>query len=152
MDTQAKPSGTIVGIAVKTERKKPMTELVSAEAVVDSGLVGDLPVPTTRGMTLIDRKAWQATCSELGTDLPWTTRRANVLTEGVDLGPLIGRSIRIGEVELEIGGETDPCGLMDKLHNGLKDALEPECRGGVYGRVVKGGKISIGDAVVPIGG
>ena len=74
----------------------------------------------------------------------------NVLTEGLHLGELIGKSIRVGQVELEIGGETDPCDLMDHFHQGIQDALRTEFRGGIYGRVVKGGRIQVGDSIALI--
>ena len=141
----------VLGIAVKTERRGPMKEIQSAHAEEGGGLIEDLKVSPKRGITLIDRAAWEATCADLGAPLLWTTRRANVLTEGIDLGGLIGKTIRVGEVELQIGGETDPCSLMDHFHQGLQEALRPDCRGGVYGRVLKGGRIKVGDGVEIVG-
>ena len=53
----------------------------------------------------------------------------------------------IGDLVLEITGETDPCSRMDEARQGLRLALTPEWRGGVCCRVVTGGDIAVGDAV-----
>ena len=37
--------------------------------------------------------------------------------------------------------------IMNEQHPGLREALIPRCRGGVYGQVVAGGNIRAGDAV-----
>jgi MOSC domain-containing protein YiiM len=44
-------------------------------------------------------------------------------------------------------GETDPCGNMERAHPGLRAALTPNWRGGIYGEVLEGGTLSVGDAV-----
>ncbi|MCH6566428.1 MAG: MOSC domain-containing protein [Proteobacteria bacterium] len=59
----------------------------------------------------------------------------------------VGKTIRIGEVCLEITQETYPCSLMDKQHQGLKDALTPKWRGGVCCNVLNAGSIQVGDRV-----
>lgn len=140
--------GRVVGIAVKTAKGGPMREIASAEAVVDGGITAGTPVSKKRGITFLSRERWDATMEEVMADLPWHTRRANVLVEGLDLASLIGRCVRLGNVELEIRGETHPCAKMDALYEGLRKALEPDCRGGVYGQVTRGGTFRVGDALV----
>ena len=39
------------------------------------------------------------------------------------------------------------CAVMEAIHPRLKEALTPEMRGGVYGRVLQGGSIAIGATV-----
>lgn len=143
------PEGRIVSIAVKTARGGPMREIEEAEAVVDGGITADLRVSAKRGITLLARDRWEDALQDLGAELPWHTRRANVLVDGLDLAALIGKRVRIGEVELQIGGETTPCSMMDKMYRGLKAALLPDCRAGVYGRVLQAGHFRVGDRVVP---
>jgi MOSC domain-containing protein YiiM len=126
-----------------------MREICEAEAVADGGITANLKVHPKRGITLLAKEQWRAAMLELGAELPWHTRRANVLVEGLDLEGLIGRRVLLGGVELLIGGETTPCAMMDKQYEGLKAALAPECRAGVYGRVVQGGRFRVGDTVGP---
>lgn len=144
--TQTAP-GRIVAIAAKSEKRGPMLELQEAEAEVDGGLTVGRPGSRKRGITLLAREQWEAATRELGVDLHWHNRRANVLVEGIDLGALIGRRIRLGTVELLIGGETTPCGLMNQQYPGLREALAPDCRAGVYGRVIRAGRFRVGDEV-----
>jgi MOSC domain-containing protein YiiM len=126
-----------------------MRELAEAAAEIDGGLGDDLRPSRDRGLTLLSAEQWKDVTRELGVELPWHTRRANLLIDGVgSLNPWIGRTIEIGEVLLEVLGETEPCGMMERLHAGLRRTLEPDCRGGVHGRVLRGGTVRVGDPVI----
>jgi MOSC domain-containing protein YiiM len=138
---------TIAGIAVRTSRRGAMQTIDEASAVPRGGLAEDIPVSRQRGITLLSRSAWAAAIAELGVELPWYTRRANVLVDDLALAETIGKTLRVGEVVLKIHAETEPCQMMDEQHLGLRNALEPECRAGVYGEVLVGGRLRIGDVV-----
>lgn len=140
--------GTVQSIALRTAVRGPMKEVDSARASVNGGLEGDIAVSPKRGITFLATGQWDEVSRTLNAELPWHTRRANVLVDAAGLGHLIGSTLRVGEVEIEILAETKPCELMDALHQGLKAALTPECRGGVHGRVIKAGRLQVGDAVV----
>jgi MOSC domain-containing protein YiiM len=144
------PAGKVLGIALRGPNNGKMTLVDEAAATVDGGLNGDVEPSPHRGVTFIAAGQWEQVTRELGADLPWHTRRANVLVDATGLGHLIGRRIRVGEVEVQIKAVTEPCGLMDKLHDGLRQALVPDARGGVYGRVVKGGSLRVGDEIVTV--
>ena len=124
-----------------------MRELERADAQLGGGIAEDIEVKAHRGITLLAREQWQETVRELGVDLPWHTRRANVLTEGLRLQDLVGLTIRIGSVELHIHGETKPCALMDAYCDGLQAALAPDMRGGVHGQVIYAGSFAVGDPI-----
>jgi len=140
----------VAGIAVRTARRGAMKEMEEAEVRADFGLVDDVPRKSVdRGMTFLLREQWDEVVSELGDEMPWHTRRANVLLEGAEtLLPLVGKRIRVGErVEVAILDETRPCELMEYLKPGLEEVLRKNGRGGVLGRVLVGGVIRIGDVV-----
>jgi MOSC domain-containing protein YiiM len=80
-------------------------------------------------------------------ELPWTTRRANLLVEGVRLPRARGGILQIGPVKLEVTNQTVPCSRMDEAFGGLMKALYPEWRGGVTCAVLEGGDVALGDAV-----
>lgn len=140
--------GKVLGIALRTQPKGPMREVQSAHAVVDHGLEGDLASQPERGITLLASGQWNQVVRELAANIPWHTRRANVLIESDGLSHLIGKEIAIGDVIIQINAETVPCGLMDQLVPGLRNVLKPDCRGGVNGRILNGGVIKIGDEVI----
>jgi MOSC domain-containing protein YiiM len=126
-----------------------MQEIFSGELSLDEGLLGDYKGrPGPRQITILSKESWLRACDELGVDLPWTTRRANLLIKGFEFLPTdVGRSIHIGNVILEITRETDPCYKMDKAHKGLKEALMTGWRGGVCCKVIQAGTITTGDSV-----
>lgn len=135
----------LLGIAIKPKRLQPMHELNAVQLSVELGLAGDCRgKPGARQVTLLSQTAWRAACAELGVDLPWTTRRANLLVDDLPLLQSTGARILIGETVLEITGETDPCSRMEKAQRGLFEALNRDWRGGVCCRVVQGGLLELG--------
>jgi MOSC domain-containing protein YiiM len=138
-----------MNIARRSDAGSPMQEVFSAEVSLQDGIAGDFKgKPGARQITILSKESWIKACDELGVDLPWTTRRANLLIKGFEFLPTdVGRTIHIGDVILEITGETDPCWKMDKAHEGLKDVLMPSWRGGVCCKVLQPGTIKTGDNV-----
>ena len=98
-------------------------------------------------MTLIEEGRWSDACRELGRELSPGGRRANIVVSGFSLGESIGRRLQVGDCLIDVIAETRPCKLMDDFAAGLQQALPPECRGGVYGRAVRGGRIDVGASV-----
>ena len=140
---------SIKAIAIKHRPREAMQTLDGARVEVATGIAGDFRgSQPDRQVTILSESAWRKACEAVDADLPWTVRRANLLVDGVEFDPSwVGRRVRIGDVELEITGETDPCSRMDAQHRGLTAALEPEWRGGVCCRVIEPGEIAIGDRV-----
>lgn len=141
--------GKLIGIAIKKEKYGNMIHLDTCNVRVESGLEGDFRgAPGKRQVTVLSREGFEAACQEIHSTLPWTTRRANLLVEGIELAHTTGQFLSIGTVLLEITGETEPCHRMDEQCSGLTQALRPDWRGGVCCRVVRGGTISISDEVM----
>ena len=139
--------GRVIGIALRPAVGAAMRLSDQAQAVAHGALQGDIASSVRRGITLISSRQWQQTIDELGVDLPWHTRRANVLVETDSLLHLISHTIAIGPVRVKVHNETKPCQVMDQLHPGLMHALVPQGRGGVYGEILTGGIIRVGDPV-----
>ena len=139
--------GMLVGIARANRERAPMAETDRAEVTLDAGIIGDARgTKPGRQVTILFREGWEAACRDLGVSLPWTTRRANLLVEGVPI-PQEGARLSVGALVLEVTDETKPCRVMEAAHAGLRKALTPEWRGGVTCRVVRGGTICVGDRV-----
>lgn len=142
-------AGKVLAIARRSASRAPMETLDAAAVTVAAGVEGDSRGKAhDRQVTVLTHEGWQAACGELGRDIPWTTRRANILIEGLRVEGRIGQIIRIGDLELEITGETDPCKRMDEQVAGLRQALTPDWRGGVTCGVRHDGRIAVGNAVV----
>jgi MOSC domain-containing protein YiiM len=142
--------GQLLGIATRPVRHAPMENAVAARITVERGVNGDARgQPGRRQVSVITRDAWGAACADLGVaHLSWTTRRANLLVEGINLRGKIGYDLRVGDAVLTISDETRPCEVMERAYPGLKAALIPEWRGGVVCRVTQSGEVAVGCEVV----
>ena len=139
--------GTLQGIAIREASRAPMKEQQQVEVTTTHGIVQDYRGTGLRQVTLLDVGQWQEVLDELGINLPWYTRRANLLIAGIDLPATVGWRLQIGACRFAIGGETTPCERMDELHPGLRHILSPHMRGGVWGKVLQGGPLHVGDSV-----
>ncbi|AGH44733.1 MOSC domain-containing protein [Paraglaciecola psychrophila] len=142
----------LLDIAFRPKSRAAMQNKVDTMVSKVAGVDGDFRgKPGKRQVTVMSIEQWQLACDELGTILPWTIRRANLLVDGVSFdATMIGQQIKIGQCILYITGETDPCPKMDAQHQGLTHALTPDWRGGVCCRVISDGRIKVGDNVVII--
>lgn len=135
----------LIGIAVKPQKLQPMQVLSAGELSITGGVAGDCRgQPGPRQVTLLSQSSWQTACAEIGVDLPWEARRANLLVDDLPLHQSIGTHIVLGDAVLEITGETDPCERMEAVHPGLRTALSHNWRGGVCCRVLQGGPLAMG--------
>ena len=147
----------MIGIARRPARRQPMQEIESGRITADEGLEGDHKGPKfpLRRITILAREDWEAALANLRDvsghasplQLSWTTRRANLLVEGLRLPRARGGQLQIGPVVLEVTYPTQPCKRMDEAYPGLLKALHPDWRGGVTCRVIAGGMIRLGDEV-----
>ena len=142
----------LTGLARRSARRLPMESLQDAMISVATGLAGDFKGAKhkTRQITILAEEDWQSALAALTDEeasLPWTVRRANLLTHGLRLPRVKGAILAIGAVRLEVTGQTHPCRRMDEAFPGLLKALAPDWRGGVTCRVQTGGEIRLGDTV-----
>jgi MOSC domain-containing protein YiiM len=136
----------LCGIAIRARAKAPMTTRELALVTPERGVEGDFRgKPGRRQVTVLSSESWARACAELGEELPWMTRRANLLVSGLEFTPAhVGSSLRFGQLLLQITRETDPCARMDQARPGLRAALEADWRGGVCCRVIAAGEIALG--------
>jgi MOSC domain-containing protein YiiM len=148
--------GRLIGIAWRPARFAPMQLADSIDISVATGVAGDHKGAKfkRRAVTILAREDWEAALADLDPPfdgavevLDWTTRRANLLVEGVRLPRAIGAKLRIGPALLEVTYPTTPCARMEEARTGLCKALYPQWRGGVTCQVLEGGHVALGDSV-----
>ena len=140
--------GRLAAIARRDKSRATMQTLENAEVSETTGVANDFRGKSrTRKVTLLSARAWAEVCGELGKDLPWTTRRSNFLVEDIDLPQRSGDIIHVGEVQLQVTKEVNPCFRMDEQCPGLTDRLTPDWRGGVACIVLQGGRVAVGENV-----
>lgn len=141
------PSGRLEAIWIKRAKNGPMDPRERAVAVTDRGLVDNANQGGHRQVTLIEAEKWRRVAEELGVAVDPRARRANLMVSGIDLEGSRNRILRIGNCRFRLFGETRPCRQMEETVPGLQQALDPDWRGGAYGRVLDDGEVAVGDAV-----
>ena len=118
--------GTVEGLAVAPAAEAPMQLLESAQARAGRGLDGDRyaagagtfsPRAERRpgyDLTLIAAEVLDELAAG-GAALDFAGSRRNVLTRGIDLTALIGRTFRIGDVLCEGRRQCEPCSHLERL-------------------------------------
>jgi MOSC domain-containing protein YiiM len=137
----------ITALWIKRARRGVMDAVDAATAIAGRGFEGNAGFSRFRQVTLIEHEAWDAMMRELGADVSPAARRANVMVTGFPLARSRGRLIAIGDVRLRVRGETRPCERMDEAFPGLRAAMDPDWRGGVFAQVEVGGRVQVGDEV-----
>ena len=145
-------AGRVEWIGLRPQRDVPMDEVDHAIAESGAGLVGDRYAGGSgkRGVTLIQAEHLPAIAALSGhaAVAPAILRR-NLVVSGLPLVALKGRRFRIGEVLLEGTDECDPCSRMEAaLGPGGFNAMRGH--GGLCARILEGGTIQRGDAVVAL--
>ncbi|WP_295821312.1 MOSC domain-containing protein [uncultured Deinococcus sp.] len=171
-------AGRVDWIGLRTARRAPVQAVDAVEVHPLVGLVGDHgktvpprlkaltgqpgevdhdvhapPVPGGRGkrqVTLIQAEHLPVIAALAGLDAvtPEALRR-NIVVSGVPLLALKDRRFRVGDVVLEGTGECHPCSRMEEAFGeGGYNAVRGH--GGLTARVISGGTVRVGDALVPL--
>ena len=148
-------NGTITGIYIASTEGGEIRSLEAVDAVPGKGLVGDRYYsrapdepehdPGTE-VTLIASEGLERARAEKGLELEPGEHRRNLVTEGVDLGELIGKEFTIGGVRLRGIRNNPPCRYLEEL-TGKKLVKTLIDAGGVRAQIVAGGTIKVGDSI-----
>jgi len=152
-DASGMSEGRVVEIYVGPEPEGPVEQVDEVRAVAGRGLEGDRYFqPAENGIpdkeiTLIESEAIAAAAEESDVDIQPPDARRNVVTAGVRLDELVGKTFAVGDVEIEAIEPNPPCSHLQKLAG--KPLLKPLARrGGVRGRIVRGGVLRVGDPII----
>ncbi len=146
-------SGRVEGIFVSPTATELPRSVERAEAVAGRGLEGDRyfegigtfsghAVSTGRDLTLVEADALE----RAGID--GAAARRSVVVSGLDLGGLVGKRFRVGELECYGQRLCEPCDHLEKLAG--PGILRPLAHTGLRADIVVGGELRVGDAVYAI--
>lgn len=152
-------SSRVVALYIGPEAGKPLNAVGQVVTVAGHGLEGDRKYrdPSTRNpkdgpdreVTLIEIEAIEAVKRDYGFELSPAEARRNVVTQGLALNHLVGRTFRVGQALLRGLRLCEPCTHLESLtRKGIRKALIH--RGGLRAQVVESGVIRVGDPVTPI--
>ncbi len=143
-------AGRVDWIGLRPARDVPMQEVLEAEAMEGLGLADDRYASGSgkRGVTLIQAEHLPVIAALAGhAELTPALLRRNLVVSGIPLIALKGRRFRIGSVLLEGTDPCDPCSRMEQaLGPGGYNAMRG--MGGLCARILEGGSLRVGDAVV----
>ncbi len=142
--------GTLRWIGLRPAREADLESVDEVAVAAPHGLEGDHfkgRDTSRRQVTLIQAEHLAAVAEFLGRDevSPALVRR-NLVVSGINLYALRNRTFRIGDVVLEGTGLCHPCSRMEQvLGSGGYNAMRGH--GGITARVIKDGKIHVGDQI-----
>ena len=143
-------TGKVEWIGLRPARDVPMRAVDAVDAVTGGGLGGDRYKGGSgkRGITLIQAEHLPVIAALSGhAEVAPMTLRRNLVVSGIPLAALKGRQFRVGEVLLEGTDDCDPCSRMEAaLGPGGYNAMRG--MGGLCARILEGGTVHVGDAVV----
>lgn len=142
---------TVVAIHVAKGSRLPMQGKETVEVEAGKGIVGDRYHGTRhRHVSVQSRESLDEAADVYGDEVPSHLTRRNVTISHGAVPREPGARLVIGDVVLEAVRVAAPCKLLDDtIGHGAQEALRR--RGGTIFRVLEGGTISVGDAVVPDG-
>jgi predicted GIY-YIG superfamily endonuclease len=141
--------GVVEALVLAPAAEAPVVEVEEAVAVAGLGLEGDRYALGTgtfgsgrpgSALTLVDAAVLD--------EHPGLDHRRNVVVRGTDLNALVGREFALGEVRCRGRRLAEPCAHLDRLNGG--GVLRPLVhRAGLRADVLSGGRIRVGDSLVP---
>lgn len=149
--------GRLDAIFLAAARGAEAVSVETARAVTGRGLEGDryfglqraLPGAAVdeREVTLIEAEAIEALARDHGLALAPAAARRNLVTRGVALNHLVGATFTIGEVTLAGQRLCEPCTRLARTTS--REVMRALVhRGGLRARIVDGGVLRVGDAIV----
>ena len=142
----------LLWIGLRTAHRVPVRVVNEAVAQAGRGLAGDHAVKgrsTLRQLTLISADDLRTLSNRLGEPVEPMLLRRNLLVECHGASLTRGESYRLGEMTFIVTGPCEPCSR-------IREVLGPDgfkamrAHGGVTARIVQGGRLRCGDALMQL--
>ena len=138
-----------IGITIKNNQ--PINEVNSINVLANQGIVGDRHFNEFNDpynqISLIESENIDYYNIKFGLNIPYINFRRNVITKGIKLNDLIGKKLKVGNVELVAIELCRPCRHLTEMldqKNILKEFMR---KGGLRCQILTSSKINIGDKI-----
>ncbi|WP_238902275.1 MOSC domain-containing protein [Clostridium sp. YIM B02506] len=138
--------GRVVAICTSVKKGTKKEEVKEIELVEDFGLKGDAHGGKWHRQVSLLAKEEIDSFNKKGGKVVYGDFGENLVTEGIDLASLsVGDKITVGEAVIEITQLGKKCHDKCQIFYSVGECIMPTK--GIFGKVLKGGKISIGENV-----
>tara|TARA_B110000008_G_C16532403_1_gene388724 strand:- start:48 stop:494 length:447 start_codon:yes stop_codon:yes gene_type:complete len=138
-------------LGIATNNNQPIKEVNSIEVLAGKGVVGDRHFHDFNDpynqLSLIESENIDEYNFRFGLNIPYKDFRRNVITKGILLNDLVGKKLKVGNVELEAIDLCRPCRHLTEMlnqNNVLKEFLR---KGGLRCRILSSSNIDLGDKI-----
>tara|TARA_B100001996_G_C18457802_1_gene514862 strand:+ start:159 stop:599 length:441 start_codon:yes stop_codon:yes gene_type:complete len=142
----------VIKLGISNSHNKKIKEVKSIEVLANKGVIGDRHFRDYNDpfcqLTLIESENIDFYNLKYGLNIPYVEFRRNIVTEGIRLNDLIGKKLRIGNVEVEAVDLCRPCRHLTEIlcqDNILKEFLR---KGGLRCQILSSSTIKIGDEII----
>ena len=138
-------------LGITANNNQPIKEVNSIEVLANKGIVGDRHFNDFNDpynqLSLIESENIDAYNIKFGLDIPYINFRRNIITKGIQLNDLIGKKLKVGNVELEGIELCRPCRHLTEMLNQKNILKEFMRKGGLRCRILSSSKITVGDTI-----
>ena len=138
-------------LGITTKNNLPIKNVNTIEVMANKGIVGDRHFHDCNDpynqLSLIESENIDEYNVRFGLDIPYIDFRRNVVTKGIRLNDLIGKKLKVGNVELEGIELCRPCRHLTEMldqKNILKEFMR---KGGLRCQILSSSKINVGDKI-----
>ena len=138
-------------IGIAANNNQPIKEVIAIEVLANKGIVGDRHFDDFNNpfnqLSLIESENIDDYNIKFGLNIPYIDFRRNVVTKGIKLNDLIGKKLKVGNVELVAIELCRPCRHLTEMldqKNILKEFMR---KGGLRCQILSSSKINIGDKI-----
>tara|TARA_B100001989_G_C24191792_1_gene294048 strand:- start:28 stop:474 length:447 start_codon:yes stop_codon:yes gene_type:complete len=138
-------------LGITSDNNKKIQEVESINVLANKGIVGDRHFDDYNDpycqLSLIESENIDYYNTKFGLNINYVDFRRNIITRGIQLNHLVGKKLKIGNVEVEGIDLCRPCKHLTEILNQdniLKEFLR---RGGLRCQILTSSKISVGDVI-----
>ena len=143
--------GKVFKLGITKNNNKQIEEVNSIEVLANKGVIGDRHFDEYNDpynqLTLIEAENIDYYNTKYGLDIPYKDFRRNVVTKGIQLNDLIGKKIKIGNVEVEGIDLCRPCRHLTEVLNQSNILKEFLRRGGLRCQILNSSTINVDDEI-----
>jgi len=141
----------VLKLGVTNTNNKEIEEFDSIDVIAGKGIVGDRHFKDFNDpycqLSLIESENIDYYNVKYGLNIPYVNFRRNIVTKGIQLNDLIGKKLKIGEVEVEGIDLCRPCRHLTEMLGQVNILKEFLRKGGLRCQILSSSNIKIGDSI-----